>query len=90
MSRKRKQKKPAMILRLAWRLGYRPGRVMSEVLEWIEVLAVAGALAAVIMSFVTVRMHVPRGHHRLPAYRTGPRQGSGEGLARRPGGGPGR
>ena len=61
MSRKRKQKKPAMILRLAWRLGYRPGRVMSEVLEWIEVLAVAGALAVVIMSFVTVRMHVPTG-----------------------------
>ncbi|RLE36258.1 signal peptidase I, partial [Candidatus Acetothermia bacterium] len=50
-----------MILRLAWRLGYKPGRVMSEVLEWIEVLAVAGALAAIIMSFVTVRMHVPTG-----------------------------
>jgi len=34
---------------------------MREVLEWVEVLAVAGALAAVIMSFVTVRMHVPTG-----------------------------
>jgi len=34
---------------------------MSEVLEWIEVLAVAGVLAVLIMSFVTVRMHVPTG-----------------------------
>jgi len=58
MSRTR-EKKPAFILRMAHRLGYRPGRVMSEVLEWVEVLAVAGALAAVIMCFVTVRMHVP-------------------------------
>lgn len=32
---------------------------MSEVLEWIEVLAIAGVLAVLIMSFVTVRMHVP-------------------------------
>ncbi len=61
-SRKRKKtKKPAWILRLVWRLGWKPGRVMREVLEWVEVLAVAGALAAVIMSFVTVRMHVPTG-----------------------------
>jgi signal peptidase I len=58
MSRTR-EKKPAIILRIAHRLGYHPGRVMSEVLEWIEVLAVAGALAAVVMCFVTVRMHVP-------------------------------
>ncbi len=34
---------------------------MSEVLEWIEVLAVAGLLAFLVMSFVTVRMHVPTG-----------------------------
>jgi len=64
MSRKRrrkKEKRPAWILRLVWRLGWKPGRVMSEVLEWIEVLAVAGALAALIMTFVTVRMHVPTG-----------------------------
>jgi signal peptidase I len=59
--RKKKPKKPAWIIRLVWRLGWKPGRVMREVLEWIEVLAVAGALAAVIMSFVTVRMHVPTG-----------------------------
>jgi signal peptidase I len=32
---------------------------MREVLEWVEVLAVAAALAAMIMTFVTVRMHVP-------------------------------
>lgn len=57
-SRKR-EKKPAVILRLARRLGYQPGRVMSEVLEWIEVLAIAGILAVLVMSFVTVRMHVP-------------------------------
>jgi len=57
--RKKKEKRPAWILRLVWRLGWKPGKVMREVLEWIEVLAVAGALAALIMSFVTVRMHVP-------------------------------
>jgi len=57
----KKQKKPAWILRLVWRLGWKPGRVMREVFEWIEVLVVAGALAALIMSFVTVRMHVPTG-----------------------------
>jgi signal peptidase I len=59
--RKKKAKKPAMLVRLAWRLGWKPGRVMRETLEWIEVLAVAGALAAVIMLFITVRMHVPTG-----------------------------
>ncbi len=32
---------------------------MREVLEWIEVLAVAGVLAVLVMTFVTVRMHVP-------------------------------
>jgi signal peptidase I len=58
---KKKQKKPAWILRLVWRLGWKPGRVMREVLEWVEVFVVAGALAALIMSFVTVRMHVPTG-----------------------------
>lgn len=58
MSRKRK-KKPAVILRIAERFGYQPGNVMSEVLEWIEILAVAGILAFLVISFVTVRMHVP-------------------------------
>lgn len=59
--RKKKEKKPAWILRLAWHFGYKPGRVMREVLEWTEVLVVAGILAVLIMSFVTVRMHVPTG-----------------------------
>lgn len=53
------EKKPAVILRVAKRLGYQPGTVMSEVLEWIEILAIAGILAVLVMSFVTVRMHVP-------------------------------
>lgn len=53
------EKKPAAILRLAGVLGYRPGNVMSEVLEWIEILAVALVLALLVMSYVTVRMHVP-------------------------------
>jgi len=34
---------------------------MSELLEWIEVLAVAGLLVILIMNFVTVRMQVPTG-----------------------------
>ncbi|MCK4570399.1 signal peptidase I [Candidatus Bipolaricaulota bacterium] len=58
MSRER-EKKPAVILRIAERFGYQPGNVMSEVLEWIEILAVAGILALLVISFVTVRMHVP-------------------------------
>ncbi|MEW5826174.1 MAG: signal peptidase I [Candidatus Bipolaricaulota bacterium] len=59
--REKKQRRPALILRLVRRMGWEPGRVMREVLEWIEVLAVAAALAAVIMTFITVRMHVPTG-----------------------------
>jgi len=54
-----REKKPATILRLAGSLGYFPGRVMSEVLEWVEILAVAAVLAFLVMSYVTVRMHVP-------------------------------
>ena len=59
--RRKREKKPALIVRLAHRLGWRPGRVMSEALEWVEVLAVAGILGFLVMSFVTVRMHVPTG-----------------------------
>jgi len=59
--RRKKEKKPARIIRLAHRLGWHPGRVMSEVLEWVEVLVVAGILALLVMRFVTVRMHVPTG-----------------------------
>ena len=57
--RKKKEKKPAWIIRLAHYYGWHPGRVMTEVLEWTEVLVVAGLLAFLIISFVTVRMHVP-------------------------------
>ena len=59
--RRNREKKTALIIRLAQRLGWHPGRVMGAVLEWIEVLAVAGLLAFLVMSFVTVRMHVPTG-----------------------------
>ena len=55
----KKERKPAVIIRLAERWGYRPGRVMTEVLEWAEVIVVAVGLAALIMTTVTVRMHVP-------------------------------
>ncbi|MCX6099915.1 MAG: signal peptidase I [Candidatus Bipolaricaulota bacterium] len=59
--KEKKAKRPALLVRLAWRLGWKPGRVMREVIEWTETLVIAGALAAVIMTFVTVRMHVPTG-----------------------------
>ncbi len=59
--RRKREERPALIVRLAHRLGWRPGRVATEVLEWVEILAVAGILASLVMSFVTVRMHVPTG-----------------------------
>jgi len=59
MRRKKKAKKPALILRVIRHYGFNPGRVVSEILEWVEVLVVAGLLAFLVISFVTVRMHVP-------------------------------
>ncbi len=59
--RKKKEKRPAYILRAAWHYGWKPGRVVREILEWTEVIVVAVAMAAVIMTFITVRMHVPTG-----------------------------
>jgi signal peptidase I len=59
--RETRERKPAVIVRVVQRLGWQPGRVAREVLEWIEVGVVAAALAALIMTFVTVRMHVPTG-----------------------------
>lgn len=59
MKRKKKEKRPAWILRLVRRFGYNPGRVSSEILEWVEVGVVALVLAFLVISFVTVRMHVP-------------------------------
>jgi signal peptidase I len=57
----KKNKKPALILRLVRHFGWNPGRVVSEILEWIEVLIVAGGLAFLVMTYITVRMHVPTG-----------------------------
>ncbi len=57
--REKRERKPALIVRFAERCGWRPSRGMRELLEWAEVLAVAAALAALIMTFITVRMHVP-------------------------------
>jgi len=57
--RKKKAKKPGYILRLAGHFGWKPGRIVREILEWTEVIVVAVGLAALIMIFVTVRMHVP-------------------------------
>lgn len=59
--KRKKEKKPALILRLVRHYGWNPGRVMSEVLEWIEVIVVAGILAVLVMNFITVRMSVPTG-----------------------------
>ncbi len=59
--RRARVRKPALIIRLARRCGWHPGRGAAELLEWIEVLVVAAALAVLVMSFVTVRMHVPTG-----------------------------
>lgn len=59
MKRKKKEKRPAWILRLVRRFGYNPGRVSSEILEWVEVGVVALVLAFLVIIFVTVRMHVP-------------------------------
>lgn len=57
--RERKEKKPAVILRIARHYGWNPGRGVSWALEWVEVLVVAAALALLVINFVTVRMHVP-------------------------------
>jgi len=59
--RAKKTKRPAWVLRVAWHYGWKPGRVVREILEWAEVIVVAVGLAALIMTFVTVRMHVPTG-----------------------------
>jgi signal peptidase I len=68
--RSRRPKKKALILRLVHRLGWKPGRVATEALEWGETLVVAGLLAFLIMTFVTVRMFVPTGS-MLPTIQLG-------------------
>jgi signal peptidase I len=59
--RKKKQKKPVPILRIVRHFGWHPGRVVSEILEWIEIFAIAGLLALLVIVFITVRMSVPTG-----------------------------
>jgi signal peptidase I len=58
---RKKEKKPAWILRLVNHYGWYPSRVTRVILEWIEVFAVAGLLAFLVIYFVTVRMSVPTG-----------------------------
>jgi len=60
-SRQGRERKPALLVRFVERCGGRPDRGVTELLEWVEVLAVAAVLATFIMVFVTVRMHVPTG-----------------------------
>jgi len=59
--KKKKQKKTARILRIVRYFGWKPGRVVSEILEWVEIFAVAGLLAVLVIVFITVRMSVPTG-----------------------------
>jgi len=61
MRRRKKEKKPALVIRVVRHFGYNPGRVMREVLEWVETGIVAGVLAFLVIEFVTVRMSVPTG-----------------------------
>jgi signal peptidase I len=47
--------------RMLNRAGIRTGRLVDWLLDWLQVLVVAGALAGVTMTFVVVRMQVPTG-----------------------------
>jgi signal peptidase I len=66
----RRKEKTALILRIAERFGWKPGRIVKEILEWVEVLIVAGVLAILLMTFVVVRMTVPTGS-MIPAIEPG-------------------
>ncbi|MFO8034152.1 MAG: signal peptidase I [Candidatus Bipolaricaulota bacterium] len=57
--RRRKERKPPWIVRLLRRRGVRLSPRAEWGLGWLETLAVAGAAAALIITFVTVRMTVP-------------------------------
>lgn len=59
-SRNKKRKKPYTARLLNW-MGIKTNKTADWVLEWVDVLIVAGLLAWSIMSFVTVRMTVPTG-----------------------------
>ncbi|MFP4588340.1 MAG: signal peptidase I [Candidatus Bipolaricaulota bacterium] len=60
-SRDKSQKKRAYSARLLNRLGVGTNQTVDYILEWVDVLIVAGILAWLIMTFVTVRMTVPTG-----------------------------
>jgi signal peptidase I len=50
-----------LLARLLRRLGIPVGPSAARALEWVQILAIAGLLAWVMISFVTVRMWVPTG-----------------------------
>ncbi len=59
--RRRKERKPPWIVRLLQRRGVKLSPRGEWALGWLETLVVAGAAAALIITFVTVRMTVPTG-----------------------------
>lgn len=59
--RRRKEPKPAWIVRYLRRRGHRLSRRAEWALGWLETIVVAGGAAFLIISFVTVRMTVPTG-----------------------------
>jgi len=61
LRRRRKKPKPPWIVRLLHRRGVRLSRRAEWALGWLETLVVPGAAAALIITFVTVRMTVPTG-----------------------------
>ena len=59
--RRRKEPKPAWIVRYLRRRGMKLSRRAEWALGWLETIVVAGGAAWLIISFVTVRMTVPTG-----------------------------
>ena len=59
--RRKKEPKPAWIVRFLRRRGHRLSRRAEWALGWLETIVVAGGAAWFIISFVTVRMTVPTG-----------------------------
>ncbi|MFQ5794540.1 MAG: signal peptidase I [Candidatus Bipolaricaulia bacterium] len=64
-----KPKKPYSA-RILNRLGLRTSQRLDSILGWADVLIVAGTLAVLVMTFVTVRMEVPTGSME-PSIRAG-------------------
>jgi len=59
--RRKKEPKPAWIVRFLRRRGYKLSRRAEWALGWLETIVVAGGAAWLIISFITVRMTVPTG-----------------------------